>query len=144
LPERADQRMRWQLARHIVRSSGSRSLPAGVDLGVRAIECRARGASTVERLDGERYVRSVAHDGELGTIEIVHVPARDSLGVTIRFPSVRALPAILARVRRVFDLGADVTRIGGPPREEGEGKRYIPALAIEAVRQGRDAVQGAP
>jgi AraC family transcriptional regulator of adaptative response / DNA-3-methyladenine glycosylase II len=73
---------------------------------------RARAIDGVERLDGERYVRSVAHDGELGTVEIVHVPARDSLGVTIRFPSVRALPAILARVRRVFDLGADVACIG--------------------------------
>src|SRR6185503_14227285 len=34
------------------------------------------------------------------------------LAVTIRFPSVRALPAIIARVRRVFDLGADVASIG--------------------------------
>jgi AraC family transcriptional regulator of adaptative response / DNA-3-methyladenine glycosylase II len=32
--------------------------------------------------------------------------------VTIRFPCVRALPAIIARVRRVFDLGADVASIG--------------------------------
>ena len=32
--------------------------------------------------------------------------------MTVRFPNVRALPAIIARVRRVFDLGADVTAIG--------------------------------
>jgi len=70
------------------------------------------GADGIERLDGERYVRSVAHDGKVGTVEIVHVPDRDSLAVTIRFPCVRALPAIIARVRRVFDLGADVTSIG--------------------------------
>ena len=31
--------------------------------------------------------------------------------VTIRFPSVKALPAIVARVRRVFDLGADIATI---------------------------------
>ena len=73
---------------------------------------RGRAIDGVERLDGERYVRSVAHDGEVGTVEIVHVPERDSLGVTIRFPCVRALPAIIARVRRVFDLGADVASIG--------------------------------
>jgi len=73
---------------------------------------RERAIDGVEGLDGERYVRSVAHDGEVGTVEIVHVPGRDSLGVTIRFPSAGALPAILARVRRVFDLDADVTRIG--------------------------------
>ena len=51
-------------------------------------------------------------DGETGTVEVCHLPERDSLSVTIRFPSVRALPAIVARVRRVFDLGADVTAIG--------------------------------
>jgi AraC family transcriptional regulator, regulatory protein of adaptative response / DNA-3-methyladenine glycosylase II len=54
----------------------------------------------------------VAHDGAVGTVEIVHVAERESLAVTIRFPCVRALPAIIARVRRVFDLGADVTSIG--------------------------------
>jgi AraC family transcriptional regulator of adaptative response / DNA-3-methyladenine glycosylase II len=32
--------------------------------------------------------------------------------VTVRFPSVRALPGILARVRRVFDVGADIEAIG--------------------------------
>jgi AraC family transcriptional regulator of adaptative response / DNA-3-methyladenine glycosylase II len=73
---------------------------------------RARAIDGVEQVDGERYVRSVAHDGEVGTVEVEHLPARESLGVTIRFPSVRALPAIIARVRRVFDLGADVASIG--------------------------------
>jgi AraC family transcriptional regulator of adaptative response / DNA-3-methyladenine glycosylase II len=73
---------------------------------------RGRAIDGVERLDGERYVRSVAHDGKVGTVEIVHVPDRESLAVTIRFPCVRALPAIIARVRRAFDLGADVTSIG--------------------------------
>ena len=73
---------------------------------------RGRAIDGVERLDGERYTRSVAHDGAVGTVEIEHVAARDSLAVTIRFPCVRALPAIIARIRRVFDLGADVTMIG--------------------------------
>jgi AraC family transcriptional regulator of adaptative response / DNA-3-methyladenine glycosylase II len=73
---------------------------------------RARAIEGVERVDGERYLRSVAEAGEAGTVEVAHVPERDSLAVTIRFPSVRALPAIIARVRRVFDLGADVTAIG--------------------------------
>ena len=73
---------------------------------------RGRAIDGVEQLDGERYVRSVAHDGEVGTVEVEHVAERESLAVTIRFPCVRALPAIIARVRRVFDLGADVASIG--------------------------------
>ena len=72
---------------------------------------RARAIEGVERVDGERYVRSVAEAGAFGTVEVAHVAERDSLAVTIRFPSVRALPAIIARVRRVFDLGADVAAI---------------------------------
>jgi len=72
---------------------------------------RARAIDGVERVDGERYVRSVALDGAVGSVEIVHLPERDSLAATIRFPSVRALPAIIARVRRVFDLDADVAGI---------------------------------
>ena len=31
--------------------------------------------------------------------------------VTIHFPCVKALPSIVARVRRVFDLGADIATI---------------------------------
>ena len=71
----------------------------------------ARAVEGVERVDGDRYVRSVAEAGEVGSVEVAHVPARDSIAVTIRFPCVRALPAIIARVRRVFDLDADVARI---------------------------------
>ena len=51
-------------------------------------------------------------DGLTGTVEISHLPEQASLNATIRFPSVRALPAIVGRIRRVFDLGADVAAIG--------------------------------
>src|SRR5262249_12724765 len=73
---------------------------------------RARAVDGVERVEGDAYRRTVLQDGALGTGEAAHLPERESLGVTIRFPSVRALPAIVARVRRVFDLGADVATIG--------------------------------
>jgi AraC family transcriptional regulator of adaptative response / DNA-3-methyladenine glycosylase II len=72
---------------------------------------RTRAIDGVERVDGERYVRSVAEAGAAGIIEVVHVPERDSLAVTIRLPCVRALPQVIARVRRVFDLDADVASI---------------------------------
>jgi AraC family transcriptional regulator of adaptative response / DNA-3-methyladenine glycosylase II len=73
---------------------------------------RARAIDGVERVDGEIYSRTVLHDGRLGTVEIGHLADRESLAAAIRFPSVRALPAIVARIRRVFDLGADVAVIG--------------------------------
>lgn len=72
----------------------------------------ARTITGVEAVSGEAYRRTVAHDGQLGTVEVRHEPAQDNLVVTLRFPNVRALPHILARVRRVFDVGADIETIG--------------------------------
>ena len=47
----------------------------------------------------------------VGSIAVTHLPQRQSLGVTIHFPNVRSLPAIVNRVRRLFDVGADIETI---------------------------------
>jgi AraC family transcriptional regulator of adaptative response / DNA-3-methyladenine glycosylase II len=73
---------------------------------------RQRALAGIERVDQMSYRRTVLHEGKLGSVEIAHVPEANSLAATVRFPCVRALPAIVARVRRVFDLGADVAAIG--------------------------------
>jgi len=72
----------------------------------------AHAIEGVERVGTKVYRRTVRHDDQLGTVEIDHLPEHESLVVTIRFPCVRALPAIVGRIRRVFDLGADVAAIG--------------------------------
>jgi len=73
---------------------------------------RSRAIAGVEVVDGGRYLRTVEIDGAMGSIEVTHLPDRQSLNVSIRFPDVRLLPAIVARVRRLFDLGADIGTIG--------------------------------
>ena len=80
----------------------------------RAVE----GVEGVEGVDDERYARTVLHAGEVGTVEIVHVPSERALVATIRFPSVRALPAIVTRIRRQFDLAADLVTIGAHLSED--------------------------
>jgi AraC family transcriptional regulator, regulatory protein of adaptative response / DNA-3-methyladenine glycosylase II len=72
---------------------------------------QARAIHGVEVVENGRYWRSVEIDGFVGGVEVTHLPQRQSLGVTIRFPNVRSLPAIVSRVRRVFDLGADIETI---------------------------------
>lgn len=72
----------------------------------------ARAVAGVETVADGVYRRTLAEGDRLGSLEVRHAPARDSLAVTIRFPAVEALPAIVARVRRVFDLGADIETIG--------------------------------
>jgi AraC family transcriptional regulator of adaptative response / DNA-3-methyladenine glycosylase II len=73
---------------------------------------KARAIDGVEWIERESYCRTVLQDGLTGTVEISHLPEQASLNATIRFPSVRTLPAIVGRIRRVFDLGADVAAIG--------------------------------
>jgi AraC family transcriptional regulator of adaptative response / DNA-3-methyladenine glycosylase II len=73
---------------------------------------RARAIDGIERVDDVAYRRTVLDNGRTGTIEVVHRPEIQSLQATIRFPCVRSLPTIVARIRRVFDLSADVALIG--------------------------------
>jgi AraC family transcriptional regulator of adaptative response / DNA-3-methyladenine glycosylase II len=71
----------------------------------------SRAAPEVEWVDGNTWYRRIDLDGKQGRVAVAHLPARNSVMVTIHFPCVKALPAIVARVRRVFDLGADIATI---------------------------------
>ena len=65
----------------------------------------ARAIPTVEVVEDERYRRTIDVDGRHGTIEVI--PSRgDVLTATILFPDATAVPTIVGRIRRVFDLDA--------------------------------------
>jgi AraC family transcriptional regulator of adaptative response / DNA-3-methyladenine glycosylase II len=72
----------------------------------------ARAIRGVECVGPECYARSIALAGAVGTVTVRPVPGRAELAATIRFPVVAALPAIVARLRSLFDLGADPAVIG--------------------------------
>lgn len=72
----------------------------------------ARAIPGVEAVDGDAYRRTITLDGAAGIVEVRPDPKHDGLRATIRFPRLTALPAIVARLRRLFDLGADPARIG--------------------------------
>ena len=72
---------------------------------------RARAIPGVEVVENGRYLRTVEIGGFVRSVEVAHLPKRQSLSVTIRFPNVQSLPAIVTRVRRLFDLGADIQTI---------------------------------
>ena len=71
-----------------------------------------RAVPGVEFVDGDSYARSIELQGEQGSITVRRAPAENALRATVRFPSLAALPAIVARLRRVFDLAADIVPIG--------------------------------
>jgi AraC family transcriptional regulator, regulatory protein of adaptative response / DNA-3-methyladenine glycosylase II len=114
------------------RAERSAGRPAGITLELRyqppydwpamLAFLRARAIPGVERVTGEGYARTFEIDGRAGAVEVSHARGRDALVATIHLPCVAALPAVVARVRRVFDLGADVGTIAGQLAED-------PALA---------------
>jgi AraC family transcriptional regulator, regulatory protein of adaptative response / DNA-3-methyladenine glycosylase II len=67
---------------------------------------RRRAIAGIECLGTDRYARTVELDGAHGTVTVER-GAGNALRATVRFPKLSALPAIIARVRRVFDLAAD-------------------------------------
>src|SRR3954453_16223875 len=72
---------------------------------------RSRAIPGVEIVENGSYLHTIAMDGSTGSVQVTHLPQRQSLSVTIHFPRVQSLPAIISRVRRVFDLGADIETI---------------------------------
>jgi len=68
---------------------------------------RARATPGVECADEHRYRRVIQIDGKAGAIAIAHAASGAALDLDVRFPEPRALPSIVERVRRMFDLGAD-------------------------------------
>jgi AraC family transcriptional regulator of adaptative response / DNA-3-methyladenine glycosylase II len=71
---------------------------------------RQRAIAGIERVAVDRYVRSVQLEGLQGSVAVER-GGGNALRVTVRFPKLSALPAIIARLRRVFDLGADPAAI---------------------------------
>jgi AraC family transcriptional regulator of adaptative response / DNA-3-methyladenine glycosylase II len=71
----------------------------------------ARARRRVEWVEAGVWHRRIELDGKKGSVAVAHLPDRTAVAVTIRFPEVRALSAIVACVKRVFDLGADIVTI---------------------------------
>jgi AraC family transcriptional regulator, regulatory protein of adaptative response / DNA-3-methyladenine glycosylase II len=66
----------------------------------------ARAIAGVESIEGETFRRAIALDGEHGVVSVA--PAEpNALKVSLRLTKLGLLPAIIARLRRLFDLAAD-------------------------------------
>ncbi len=71
----------------------------------------ARAIPGVEAVSNGRYARTVTVGAGRGVL-IVELAERNCLRATVQFPNLKGLPAIIARVRRVFDLACDPVAIG--------------------------------
>ena len=67
---------------------------------------RLRAIAGIERVDGNCYSRTIQLEGRQGIVSI-RSTEKNALRACVRFPRMSALPVIIARLRRVFDLAAD-------------------------------------
>jgi AraC family transcriptional regulator of adaptative response / DNA-3-methyladenine glycosylase II len=89
----------------------------------------ARAISGVEHVTAIGWSRTIDIGGHQGTVSVRPAEGH-ALAVTICFPRLTALPLIIARLRRVFDLAAD-------PRSIATHLAQDPALApLVAARPG--------
>jgi AraC family transcriptional regulator, regulatory protein of adaptative response / DNA-3-methyladenine glycosylase II len=71
----------------------------------------ARAIPGIETVSDTIYRRSIAVGDDFGVLSAA-LADKNRVNVTVRFPNMAALPTIIARVRRVFDLAADPDTIG--------------------------------
>ncbi len=67
---------------------------------------RKRALSGVEQVDGETYARTVRLGSVTGWVRVRHAPARRALTAELTRSLMPALPALLGRLRHLFDLAA--------------------------------------
>lgn len=70
-----------------------------------------RAVDGLEAVRDGAYQRVIECEGGIGTVRVAHAPEYSSLRATIRVPSLQSLPGVIARLRRLFDLGADPAAI---------------------------------
>jgi AraC family transcriptional regulator of adaptative response / DNA-3-methyladenine glycosylase II len=73
---------------------------------------RVRAIAGVESVGPNVYRRTIGLEGEQGIVT-VEATGGNALRATIQFPKLSALPKIIARLRRLFDLSADPDAIAG-------------------------------
>jgi AraC family transcriptional regulator, regulatory protein of adaptative response / DNA-3-methyladenine glycosylase II len=78
---------------------------------------KARAIPGVEVVSSDRYARTIEIEGVHGVVA-VEPSSDDALRIAVRFSRLSALPTIIARLRRVFDLSADPQSINAQLAED--------------------------
>jgi AraC family transcriptional regulator of adaptative response / DNA-3-methyladenine glycosylase II len=98
-----------------------------------------RALPGVEVQQGERYLRSFALNGQHGVLAVEPVPGRHKLALSVHCAELSALPSIVARVRRMFDLDADPLSIERDLRSDrvlAPRLRAAPGLRVPGAWDG--------
>ena len=99
---------------------------------------RARAIPGIEFVSDGRYARTIAIGTDRGVVA-VEPAEKNCLKATVRVANLRTLPAIIARIRRVFDLAADPVAIGAHLSQDAALAPYIaarPGLRVPGAWDG--------
>jgi AraC family transcriptional regulator of adaptative response / DNA-3-methyladenine glycosylase II len=77
-----------------------------------------RAIPGVEQIDAESYTRNFAFDGNAGSFAVRKLPGDDALALSVSFAHAAHLQEISSRVRRMFDVDADIAAINRDLRRD--------------------------
>jgi AraC family transcriptional regulator of adaptative response / DNA-3-methyladenine glycosylase II len=77
-----------------------------------------RAIPGVETVTENQYTRCFAFDGQAGSFTLSALPGESALALALSFPHATRLQEIVARVRRMFDLDADIATINAHLRRD--------------------------
>jgi AraC family transcriptional regulator of adaptative response / DNA-3-methyladenine glycosylase II len=100
---------------------------------------RARQTAGVELVTGDTYLRTVSLGGRAGWIEVRNDEGRRSLVVTLPHALTPVLPALLGRLRNLFDLAARPDVIGAALKGSSELRASLtrnPGLRVPGAFDG--------
>ena len=72
-----------------------------------------RAIPGLEQVDASSYTRRFAFGDTAGSLRVARIRGANALALTVDFPDTARLLAIVARVRRLFDVDADIAAIAG-------------------------------
>jgi AraC family transcriptional regulator of adaptative response / DNA-3-methyladenine glycosylase II len=84
-----------------------------------------RAIPGVEFVDAESYRRVFAIDGRVGTLSVRHAADADALALEVEVAERDLVPQVVARVRRMFDLDADIAAINAHLGARRQLKRSV-------------------
>jgi AraC family transcriptional regulator of adaptative response / DNA-3-methyladenine glycosylase II len=99
----------------------------------------ARALQGVERIEGDAYLRTVALGGRTGWLQVRDAPERRALLVELTHSLTPVLPALLGRLRQMFDLTARPDVIAEQLAQDpllAAGVRRNPGLRVPGAFDG--------
>lgn len=84
-----------------------------------------RAIPGIETVDATSYTRRFAFDGVAGSLRVARMRGDDALALTVDFSDTGRLQTITSRVRRLFDVDADIAAIAAQLARDSRLRAYV-------------------